>query len=245
MPGKPSGMRSAQTSVGSRESKTLAEDAYNRLRHSILAGELEPGEKLRLEALGKRYEVGMGPLREALSRLIGSNLVITEGQRGFWVAPLSLKEFADIAHVRYMVESEALYASIRKGDEDWENHVRQAYDSLREVEERLANTSASIGEFEEANRNFHAVIVEACDSPWLLRLVSMFYHLSERYRRFAMTRTNQIRSVQDEHEALVTAVLARNGLKACRLLEIHLQGTADVVRAGLSAQRPSELGEAR
>lgn len=221
-------------------SKTLAEDAYHRLRQDILSGELKPGEKLRLEALSRRYEVGMGPLREALSRLTGSNLVITEGQRGFWVAPLSIKEFEDIARVRFMVESEALYASTGLGDETWAQHVQETYEILSEVELRLSSASPScVDEFEVANRNFHAVIVEACDSPWLIRLVSMFYQLSERYRRFALTRTNQIRSVHDEHEALVGAVLARNGLKACRLLDIHLQGTADVVRAGLISYDPS------
>ena len=219
--------------------KTLAEDAYNRLRHSILAGELAPGEKLRLEALTKRYEVGMGPLREALSRLTGSNLVVTEGQRGFWVAPLSIKEFEDIARVRYMVESEALYASIVHGDAAWEEEVRASFEVLSDIETRMATSSGLVSDFEEANRNFHAVIVGACDSPWLLRLVTMFYHLSERYRRFALTRTNQIRSVHDEHEALVTAVLERNALKACRILQLHLNGTADVVRAGLDAQKHS------
>lgn len=227
-------------------SKTLAEHAYNRLRRSILTGELAPGEKLRLEALSQRFEVGMGPLREALSRLTGHSLVITEGQRGFWVAPLSIKEFEDITRVRGLVEAEALYASIKRGDATWEQWVRETYDALSEVEARMTHDSSAIAEFDEVNRLFHEAIIGACDSPWLLRLVNMLYHQSERYRRFALSLTNQTRGVHDEHEALVTAVLARNGLKACRVLELHLQGTADVVRAALEAKRPEQtkLGSA-
>ena len=219
--------------------KTLAEDAYNRIRQSILTGELGAGEKLRLEALSKRYDVGMGPLREALSRLTGQSLVVTEGQRGFWVAPLSLKEFDDLTRVRLLVESEALYASIARGDAAWEERVKNSFEVLSEVEDRIARNAGSASEFEEANRLFHEAIVANCDSPWLLRLVGMLYQQSERYRRFALIRTNQIRSVHDEHEALVTAVLTRNGLRACRVLELHLQGTANVVREALSTQRPS------
>ena len=49
---------------------TLASSVYDRLRADILTGELEPGRKLRIEFLGKRYHTGHSPIREALNRLV-------------------------------------------------------------------------------------------------------------------------------------------------------------------------------
>ena len=78
------------------EPKTLAEGAYRALRRDIIEGRLAPGEKLRVEHLKDNYGVGAGTLREALSLLISDALVVSQGQRGFRVAPVSLADFDDI-----------------------------------------------------------------------------------------------------------------------------------------------------
>ncbi len=49
--------------------ETLASIVYNKLLEDILKGDLEPGRKLRLQALKEQYEVGNSRLRKALSRL--------------------------------------------------------------------------------------------------------------------------------------------------------------------------------
>ena len=51
---------------------TRASAVYERLRADITHGALEPGSRLRVEAMCARYEVGASPLREALSRLSAS-----------------------------------------------------------------------------------------------------------------------------------------------------------------------------
>ncbi len=39
--------------------------------------------------------------------------------------------------------------------------------------------------------------------------------------------------MHDEHEAIVEAVLGRKTLRACRLTELHLQRTTELVRTAL------------
>ncbi len=70
--------------------RTLIERTYGQLREDILDGKLVPGEKLLVEHLKSRYDVGAGTVREALSRLVSEAMVVAEGQRGFTVAPVSL-----------------------------------------------------------------------------------------------------------------------------------------------------------
>ncbi|MCZ6586034.1 MAG: GntR family transcriptional regulator, partial [Gammaproteobacteria bacterium] len=65
---------------------------YERLRHDILNGRLEPGRRLRIKALKERYDVGHSPLREALNRLTASGLIDQVDGKGFQVSITSADE---------------------------------------------------------------------------------------------------------------------------------------------------------
>jgi GntR family transcriptional regulator, carbon starvation induced regulator len=215
--------------------KTLTDKAYRQLRDDIIAGRLPAGSKLKLEGLIADYQVGMSPLREALARLIGDLLVVTEGQRGFWVAPLSSAELDDVTRVRALIESEALQLSIRFGGTAWERDVQTAFDALAEVERNLPATAELLdpellGAWEERNRAFHTALASASQSPVLNKLRDLLYHQSERYRRVSLNASRAWRNVHEEHVAIYEAALARDALKACRMTELHLRKTAEEVR---------------
>jgi GntR family transcriptional regulator, carbon starvation induced regulator len=81
-------------------------------------------------------------LREALSLLIADALVVSQGQRGFRVAPVSLEDIADITNTRVMLECEALRQSIELGDDAWEGSLLSAFHRLSKAEEKLGDPSA-------------------------------------------------------------------------------------------------------
>lgn len=230
--------------------RTLARRAYHRLRRDIVHGQLAAGSKLKLEALVQQYEVGMSPLREALVRLVGDQLVKTEDQRGFWVAPLSLDELDDISRVRKLIETEALRLSIERGDAAWAERVRGAFDALSEVEKDVVDLAPplpqqTIDEWEERNGRFHLALISACDSPWLVKLQDLLYHQAERYRRVSLSASRGRRFVHDEHQAIFDAAMERNALRACRLTEDHLMRTYDEVRKAVAAIGGQQDSEAK
>jgi DNA-binding GntR family transcriptional regulator len=217
--------------------KTIADRTYQHLRRDIISGALAPGTKLAMEMLSKRYDVGLSPLREALVKLTGDALAVAEGQRGFWVSQISLSELQDMNDARLLIESQALALAIERGGEDWEQSVRRAYEELSAMERQLGRgDSGTIARWESANRRFHEALVSACGSPWLIRLRNMLHQHAERYRKISLSQNMIARDVHDEHEAILEAALARNSLRACRLTELHLRRTAEVVRAAL--ERP-------
>jgi hypothetical protein len=73
--------------------------------HSVDA--LAPGSPLRSDQLRARYDVGISPLREALTRLVSERLVTSVGQRGFRVAPLTAYDVEDTMMTRIVIEREA------------------------------------------------------------------------------------------------------------------------------------------
>lgn len=222
-----------------RPDKTLADKAYRKLRAEILDGQLGAGQKLKLEVLAKECEVGMSPLREALARLMGDLLVVSEGQRGFWVAPLPMDEIEDVSRVRAMLETEALSASIAKGGAAWERRVQETFQRLSEFEETLpaAGEERPVGlldAWEVRNHAFHAALVSGSGSPSLTRLCAQLYQQSERYRRVSRMVSRGRRDVHEEHVAIFRAAMDRQTLRACRLVEEHILRTADQIRQSMS-----------
>lgn len=214
--------------------KTLADQAYKAMREDLLGGSLAPGSRLRLGEIQLRYGLGMSPVREALMRLASEGLVVAEGQRGFSVASISLDELHDVTRTRERIEGLAMRDAILHGDADWEAEMMAAFHRLarspvpanaEDVE--IANT------WEARHREFHQALVSACGSPWLLRLHTQLMEHSERYRRVRLFNVTPsavlLRDVEKEHEDIMKAVLARDGDRACALMEKHLRRTEEMV----------------
>ena len=89
---------------------------YLRLRQLIVDGALGPDEKLKINHLAEQFEVSPGAVREALSRLVGEDLVVGLEQRGFRVAPLSREDMLHVYSTRCIVEAEAFGLAIKQGD---------------------------------------------------------------------------------------------------------------------------------
>lgn len=226
--------RNAASDKLANEPKTLVESAYRELRRDIIEGRLTPGEKLRIEHIKDNYGVGAGTLREALSLLISDALVVSQGQRGFRVAPMSLEDFGDITETRVMLECQALRQSIALGDEAWEAELLAAFHRLTRAEEKLTDT-ASREEWEERNRIFHEVLIAACPSHWIKYFLAILYHQAERYRRLSLQHKAVPRDIHAEHDALFKATLARDADTACEILAQHIRFTYQSV-----ARLPSE-----
>jgi DNA-binding GntR family transcriptional regulator len=213
-------------------SRTLIERTYNQLRLDIIEGRLTPGEKLRVEHLKNRYEVGAGTLREAMSRLISDGLIVAEGQRGFRVSPIAIEDLEDITRTRIQLEIEALRQSILHGDQTWRDKLTEVHDEL----DALGNPNASVDrkQWEYLNARFHGVLIESYASAWTLRFLDMLSRHGERYRRLAISLKLPGRDVQAEHRDIYISAVSGNDVRAALALEAHIRSTTDALRLAMA-----------
>ena len=91
--------------------------------------------------------------------------------------------------------------------------------ALEDIEQRNAQFSL----WEERNAEFHAALVSACESKWLLQFIGILYQQSERYRSLGIQYvTNLKRDLHAEHEALKDAALERNISLCSSILAEHI-----------------------
>ena len=71
---------------------TASEEIYQTLRSEILSLRFKPGEELNLQLLSTQLQVSRSPVRDALMRLSGDNLVDIFPQKGTRVSLINLKQ---------------------------------------------------------------------------------------------------------------------------------------------------------
>lgn len=216
--------------------KTQSQRAYRLIREDIVSGALTAGMKLKIEMLRDKYDIGAAPLREALARLAGDNLVEMLGQRGFLVPPLSISEAQEVGDLRKLLEAEAIAKSIPAGDVKWEERVITTYHRLERIEVSANQGVGKLADWEAMNFAFHEALVSAAPSVWLLRLRGQMFKHHERYRRFSRLATSLTRDIHMEHRALLDAALDRNVERAVEVIRTHVQRTTDAVVAKLAGK---------
>lgn len=203
---------------------------YEQLRADISHGLLEPGAKLRVEAMSSRYNVGASPLREALSRLSAEGLVDRTDLRGFSVAALHWDELPILTRNRIDLESMALRESIAGRDSALEDQLVLLVHRLSRMPRSLSPDSyVTNPAWEALHRDFHRALLSRCPSRWLRGFCDSLAEESYRYRQVAAGKTFTRRDEHAEHVAIFEAVIEGRSDDALRALAAHYTRTADVV----------------
>ncbi|MEO0486840.1 MAG: GntR family transcriptional regulator [Pseudomonadota bacterium] len=198
--------------------------AYVVLRRMIVEGDLKPGEKLKIEGLRRRLDIGASPIREALSLLTSDNLVERLDQRGFRAAPISAENFEEILALRCTLEDMALRQTIEVADDAWEEGLVLAHHRMRRAK------GAEPGVFELLHKAFHMALLANTRSPILYKFCSQLYDLNIRYRFLAGNAMNyRARNVGDEHQGILDAAVARDADTASARLISHYRRTGEFV----------------
>ena len=208
--------------------ETALDAAYDNIRADLLAGSFAPEAKLRVEELCARYGLGPTPIREALSRIAASGMIVATPNRGYRVAPVSRAEYRELVDLRLRLEPAALAQSIARGDMDWEARVVAAFHRLASMQKRLrAKAEDAFRNWAREDRGFHLALLSQCGSEWLLRYCASIYDQTARYHRDRILQgVAPVRQTEDEHKALLEAALRRDAKGGAALLKKHIQNVA-------------------
>ena len=134
------------------------------LREAILAGKLEPGTRLRAEAVAERLNTSRTPVREALVLLAREGLVEIEPRRGASVRAFDAADLADLYDVRALIEP---HAARRAATRVAPAQLARMRELCRLSEQRGADDEQSVSDQLTLNDEFHGIILHAADSPRL------------------------------------------------------------------------------
>ncbi|MGW2673341.1 GntR family transcriptional regulator [Kocuria rhizophila] len=199
-------------------SESLRDQVAARLRHALVAGELNPGQMLSAPTLATEFGVSPTPVREAMLDLVAEGHVVAIRYKGYRVVEISRKATADTLQVRSLIEVPLMAEVARNGV------CEELLQKARQLA-RLSVEAAEAGdlvEFIRLDTEFHMGLLGATGNE-----VAMKHIQSLRY----MTRLTGLRDLAEEgslspsareHETLVDAIAGRDADTASMIMERHL-----------------------
>jgi GntR family transcriptional regulator, carbon starvation induced regulator len=208
---------------------------YDRLRADVISGTLAPGQRLTLDMLKERYQVGVTPLREALYRLSASLLVTVEDQRGFRVTDISLQHFKQVITARESFETVILIDSIRSGTFEWEERVLGAHNRLKKLPMYIGSNDALNPDWAKAHHRFHHELLSGSGHFFLEHFQGILWDHATRYRNILKPDLLSADVLRRDHDQLLEAALARDVEFACAILKRHIKNGSAAVLAALTS----------
>jgi len=214
--------------------ETNATRVQDELREAILTGALEPGARLRAEALAERLRSSRTPVREALLLLAQEGLVQIEPRRGASVRAFDAADLSDLYEVRALIEPHAAaLAAQRITDEELarltEIHARSTeYDDGDE---------ASVAAQLRLNDEFHRLILAASRSPRLASAMSAVSGIPRAFRAsFWRDDAQRAQSLSCHRELLAALGHGRSEL-AGTVMRMHIQGAGAFLAEVMAGER--------
>ena len=139
-------------------------------------------DRLNIESLKKRYDMGGTPIREALNRLVVVGLVEALPLKGFRVHLTSLEQAQDILQNRLWIEKVMLESALSVADDMWESLCLAAFHRLKRcVQNENFETQKAQQRWLQLEQQFLCQLHSGCSSSWLTRHYEQLYLHSMQY----------------------------------------------------------------
>jgi GntR family transcriptional regulator, rspAB operon transcriptional repressor len=196
--------------------RSLAQRAYETIKHEIITCALRPGEYINEAQLSTRLGIGRTPVHQAIGQLQQEQLIDVMPRKGILVRPISLDEYLHLDETRVLLE----VAAMRMVAE------RISRDALQQLENILAKAHAArkarnLQELLLSDRDFHFGLARATQNPVLAGMLCAAYERSLRVW-FVSARNIIIEDSRDDHEQILGALRRRDGEAAARIMREHI-----------------------
>jgi DNA-binding GntR family transcriptional regulator len=197
-------------------SATTASRVAADLRRRILAGELAPGQRLKLDELATLCEVSHMPVREALRELEGEGVLDVAPHRGATIRGVDERFVRNFYDVRGAIEGMLTGRCAERIDAAGLAALGTA---AREVE--FASARCDAEEIVVANRRFHDAINAAADNPEALRMLAQGRVLADALRLRFGYGAGRADAIVAEHAQLVRVIGKRDAARAAEIAQRH------------------------
>lgn len=189
-------------------------DAYAMLLEAIDIGVFKPGDRLVESDLAERFGVSRTPIREALQRLETQSMLTRDG-RSLIVASLDYNQLAELYVVR--AELEGLAAQLAAG-----HATPEEVGVLRDMVEEDRALLGQPAELARANRRFHKQIHLASHNRFLVQQLDLVHRSMALLATTSLAAEGRDTDALREHDAIVTAIEARDEAGAAKALRAHI-----------------------
>jgi DNA-binding GntR family transcriptional regulator len=206
------------------DARSLAEQAYYRIRELIVTLELPPGSLVSERELMGQLGLGRTPVREALRTLARERLVDVYPRRGMFVSPVDVGDLAGLSEVRVTLEGRAA----------WLAAERATGVELADTDALLAELDRSAAQDERSlidlDQRLHRHVYRCAHNPFLEATLNEYYMLTLRIWFLVLDRVVWLGDAIQEHRDLLEAIRDRDPERAEDVMRRHVEGFEQAIR---------------
>lgn len=206
----------------------VADEIYEALLTRVLSSELQPDDRITIDALCRELNVSQTPIREALHRLNADGIVVRTHMAGYRVAPtMNRDQFEDLVEVRLLLEPTAARRTAERAHID---DVRR----LRELNAEMSDTKKD-GDPRRGYANFSRLDTQLHDElariggNTVIRDALHRLHTHAHIFRLSFNTAATDPAVL-EHDAILAAVALGDPEGAAYAMRRHIEASADRFR---------------
>jgi DNA-binding GntR family transcriptional regulator len=212
--------------IGRPRGATASSKIYSDLRAELLSLARRPGEAISEAEIALSYGVSRTPVREAILKLSDEGLLEIFPQSGIIVSRIPMAALPEAIIIRKALEETTARLAAERATASQILALRAILERQRE-----ANTAGDSDEFHQADEAFHATIAEIARHPGIWKLIQQVKVHVDRYRRLTLPQVGRIAQVITEHEAILSAIEARDPSAAGIAMDHHLERLLDNIYA--------------
>lgn len=206
-------------SISHSPSSTLSGELTATLRDAIITGEIKQGSRLSETKLANQLNVSRGPLREAIRRLEGMNLIRHFPQQGARVVELSLEMVLQIYDAREALESKAVALAAEMMSSQEIDELHRLIDA--QAKQMKENVDAVVPA--ESDYAFHELVIRGSHNKVIEQaLLQELYHLIKMFRYQNSAARASYTNALIEHRQIVYAIEQRDAVLAEVTMRRHI-----------------------
>ena len=206
------------------DTRTLVETVVARLRHEIIQGVREPGQRLSQEDLADEFGVSRIPIREALRQLAAEGLVTLRARRGSFVSELTAESGAELLAIAGTLEGLGVIRGAARITKDDLARMKVLLDEMPAFESRPAD-------WYYMNQEFHMVLVRASGWKRLVRMVEESRRNLMRHVVQPRTHESQVRKWHQQHVDIYEACVGGDATRVAELFDFHWRYSTEILLA--------------
>jgi len=212
----------------SRESSSLSEAAYSRIRSMIITLELEPGSLISESALMSTLKMGRTPIREALRSLANEKLVEVYPRRGMFVSRVDVANLSQLSETRAVLEIKAAELAATRSTPADQEITKALINEIKAIKGDL-DMPTLIG----LDQRIHHHIYQCTHNEFLAAALDNYYAHALRIWFLALDRVEHLADAIIEHRALLEAIASNDPKAASKAMKEHVEGFESEIRKSL------------
>lgn len=197
----------------------MVEWAYDEILSMLMTMQIEPGARIGIDALARKFDISQTPIREALSQLEVEGLVSKVPNAGYRAsAQMTRKELDDLYALRMLVEPGAAALAAERMTED---QLQALSDMQHEMAQAQSSCGIAYARFAEADALLHQIVAKGSDNRPIAETIERL-HAHLHIFRFLYA-TNAPQEAADEHSRIIDALLARDPEASRLAMHDHLE----------------------